>query len=598
MVEKPFPAYQGDEPYVFVSYSHADIELVYPELARLNAQGFNIWYDEGISPGTVWRDELARAIESCSVFLLFVSEATNASDQCMKELNFALDADHGLLAVHLDTSELSPGLRLSLSDRQAIIKHELSEAAYHEMLDEALRDQLPASRAPVVAVPVAPARGRSNGLRIGLAAAAVAVIGVVAWLATDRQMAPPTDDMEASAVPFADRPAIAVLPFKNMSGNSDDAYFVDGLTEDLIDRLASWRQFPVIGSFSSTGYRNDSADPRQVAIELGARYLVRGSARRTKDAVRVNVQLYDANSMMQIWSQRYERPFDDVLAAQDEISSAVVGQMYPELHQFDQQRAMKRHPDDMNAWDLTQQGWWYLWKGNRAGNQQARESYRQAGELDPSYAAAAAGLALTHYQSVSSGWSDAPEESIELLIQAAERSVVLDHVDPLSQHALGHAYALSGNRPGMIEAFNTSLELNPSSALVAICAGEGLAMAGESDAAITALDTAMRLSPKDPLAVWTYNAMAMAHFGNERDDEAVTWARRALSHNPEFAFGYRTLATSLAHAGQLDAAREALDRATQIEPNFTYAGGRRVLLTGSPEFAKRYMDGLRMAGLE
>jgi len=150
----------------------------------------------------------------------------------------------------------------------------------------------------------------------------------------------------------------------------------------------------------------------------------------------------------------------------------------------------------------------------------------------------------------------------------------------------------------MIEAFNTSLELNPSSALVAICAGEGLAMAGEFDAAIKVLDTAMWLSPKDPLVFWTYNAMAMAHFGEERNEEAASWARRALSHNPEFAFGYRTLATSLAHAGQVDAAREALARATEIEPNFTYAGGRRVLLTGSPEFAERYMEGLRMAGLE
>ena len=335
-----------------------------------------------------------------------------------------------------------------------------------------------------------------------------------------------------------------------------------------------------------------------MARELGARYVIQGSVRRSQNTLRVNVRLFDADSGEQIWSEGYDRPAGDVLEVQDAISSAVVGQMYPYLDEFDQQRALRRSPADMTAWDLTQKGNYYRMRGGRDDNRQAQASYQQAIERDPEYASATAGLALSHYQSVSFGYSEAPERSIKLLIETAERSVALDSMNALSHHALGHAYALNGNREGMIRAYNTSLELNPSSALVAICAGEGFAMAGESTAAVAALETAMRLSPNDPLVFWTYHAFAMAYFGEGNDDLAITWAQRALSHNPEFVFGYRTLASSLAHAGRLEEAREALKRANELQPSFTYATGRRVLVTGSPEFAERYMGGLRIAGLQ
>ena len=124
-MEKTFPAYQGDEPYVFISYAHGDAGVVYPELERLNALGFNVWYDEGIIPGSVWRDELAQRIENCGVFVLFVSGRACASDNCLKELNLALNSGRPVLAVYLELTELPPGLRLSLSDRQAILKYEL-----------------------------------------------------------------------------------------------------------------------------------------------------------------------------------------------------------------------------------------------------------------------------------------------------------------------------------------------------------------------------------------------------------------------------------------------------------------------------------------
>ncbi len=128
-MERPFSAYKGDQPYIFVSYSHSDAELVYPEIAQLREAGFNIWYDEGISPGSTWRDEVALALTQCKIFLYFITPRSVASSNCLKEVNFSLSRERKILAVHLEATELPVGLELSLSDMQAIIKPELSDQA-------------------------------------------------------------------------------------------------------------------------------------------------------------------------------------------------------------------------------------------------------------------------------------------------------------------------------------------------------------------------------------------------------------------------------------------------------------------------------------
>jgi adenylate cyclase len=270
--------------------------------------------------------------------------------------------------------------------------------------------------------------------------------------------------------------------------------------------------------------------------------------------------------------------------------------MYPQLDAFDQQRALRKPPEDMTAWDLAQKGWWHFRRFTESDNREARATLAAALSRDPAYANAAAGLAMAHYQSIGFGWTDDSDASIDAVVEAAEQAVVLDSHDPLSQHALGHAYALTGNHQGMIDAFETSLALNPSSALVAVCAGEGLAMAGEWQAAIEHLELALRLSPRDPAVHWTYHSLALAHFAAQNYSEAIHQARQALAHQPEFTFALRTLAASLAQTGQLTEAREVLARARKLDPEFTLAGGRRVMLTGLPGFAERYIEGLRLAG--
>ena len=175
-MDRPFPAYKGDDPYIFVSYAHEDTVEVFPELKWLKDQGFNIWYDEGISPGSTWREELAGAIEACDLFMLFVTPSSATSDNCLKEVNYALDEGRGILAVHLKSTDLSKGLTSCLSDRQAILKHELTNQEYKEKVLSGVRDHVLQGRS---AIPVAPVQVSSNGSKsilIGTGFIAVAIL--------------------------------------------------------------------------------------------------------------------------------------------------------------------------------------------------------------------------------------------------------------------------------------------------------------------------------------------------------------------------------------------------------------------------------------
>ncbi len=407
----------------------------------------------------------------------------------------------------------------------------------------------------------------------------------------------PTDAGEVAGSDFWGRPAIAVIPFDNLSGDPEQEYFVDGISEELITRLSLWRGFPVIDGNSTAFYEGQAVDARQVSIELGARYVVEGSVRRDATRVRINARLIDAATGRNVWAEQYDREMNDILALQDEVTLAIVGAMYPELERFEGERALRKEVRNLDAWDWAQRAWWHFKRETLDDNTLAESSYERAIERDPRFATAVSGLALTQYQRIANGWTDAVDQSIEQLEQLAKSAVALDDRDPMAYHALGHAHALGGNRDDMIAAFQLSIDLNPNSALVYACAGEGIALAGKHDEAIAYLEKSMRLSPKDPAIWWVYHGLALAHFAAEQYEEAVSWSDRALQRKPDFGFAHRTLAASRAHLGQLTEARAALDEALELAPEFTLADGRRVLLTAEAGVRQRYLDGLREAGL-
>jgi adenylate cyclase len=289
-----------------------------------------------------------------------------------------------------------------------------------------------------------------------------------------------------------------------------------------------------------------------------------------------------------------------VFALQDEITEAIVASMHPELLQFESERAVRQDPKNLDAWELAQRGWWHYNRYTKEDNAKARSFYEKAVELDPQLAFAFAGLAMTHFHDAFYRWTDSPARSVRELVQAAKRSVELDDDDPFALLALSQAYSLTGQPEKNIAAIEFALQLNPSSSMGSYYLGAALAGTGRPDDAVVSIEKAIRLSPQDPWMWMFYTIMGTAHFAAERYEEAVDWAHRGLQRRPDWPVALGVLAVSYAHLGQIDEARSALEDRLRVQPSFSLAGTEELFsrMGMHPDFAERYLDGLRKAGMQ
>jgi adenylate cyclase len=397
---------------------------------------------------------------------------------------------------------------------------------------------------------------------------------------------------------FGGRPAIAVLPFDNLSGDPEQEYFADGIAEDLITRLSALRWFPVIARNSSFAYKGTSPDVKEVSRELGVRYVVEGSVRKAGNRVRISAQLIDATTGGHVWAERYDRELEDVFEVQDEITEVIVGSLAPELGRFERERAARKEPQNLDAWDRVQRGFWHFYQITREDNEKARSLFESAADLDPHLAAAFSGLAWTHLADIIYRWSDLPDQTPGKALDAAQRSVALDDKDSEGQMTLGSAYAFTGQADKAIAALEFAVQLNPSSALAHANLGLVLARGGRTDEAIARHEQAMRLSPQDSM-MWLFLwGMAMAHGVAGRYEEAVKWAQRSLQRRADSPLPYRWLAASYAHLGRLEEARSALEEALRLTPELSLASLRLTASGAHPDWATALIDGLRKAGLK
>jgi len=409
------------------------------------------------------------------------------------------------------------------------------------------------------------------------------------------------ETVQVAGGPEAKRPSIAVLAFENLSGDPEQEYFADGIAEDLITELSRLRWLQVTARNSSFSYKGQSPDIREVGGDLGVRYVVEGSVRKGGERVRITAQLIDTATGNHIWAERYDRDLSDIFALQDEITETLVGTLQTELGEFERERAHRKPPGSLDAWECYQRGLWHLWQFNAEDMADARRLFRRAGELDPNFAQPFAALGFTLFLGVIHSYADSPIESIEQALRLANKAVALDNKEAMAHFALGRVQILRREYDAAIKELRTAIELNPSSALAHLGLGTVLWLTGQWDQAISECDTAIRLSPRDP-ALWVfYNVRAGVRLMSGDHEAAVEDARHAIRHPGASFWPHAILASALAHLDRREEAKIALDKLLEVKPVFTPDTVLAAVSPLDPEALrprfKTLFDGLRKAGL-
>lgn len=355
------------------------------------------------------------------------------------------------------------------------------------------------------------------------------------------------------------RPAVAVLPFQNMSGDPNQDYFVDGLTEDIITALSMWRSFPVIARVSSFGYKGHSQDVRKVGAELGARYVVEGSVRRMGNRVRVSAQLVNTGSGYQIWSERYDRDVQSIFELQDEIAGNVAAVVAPELVRAESERLSAVRPENMDAWDLCQRGKFLMNDMSKSALLAARQFFERAVELAPNFVDAWCGIAHTHHRELMVGISGDTGDAKTKMLDAARRAVALDDTSAAAHSMLCLAYANNGHLADAVGQGERAVDLNGIDPSSHDRLGAALTLAGRPAEAVHHLTASIRLHPRHPRVQIYYALLARAYLDAHQYEAAADQARRAIQRGRTFFDEHLVLASALGHLGRAEEARAALE---------------------------------------
>jgi TolB-like protein len=394
----------------------------------------------------------------------------------------------------------------------------------------------------------------------------------------------------------AEKPSMAVLPFRNMSGDPEQEYFADGVTEDIITALSRFHELAVIARGSSFAFKGMGLTSRQIAQQLGVEYVLTGSMRKAGNRIRVSAELTHAESEVQVWSDRYDRALVDVFDLQDDLSGSVAAVVDPAVRGAEIERARRKPPASLSAYDLYLRALPYLWGGTGDDLTTAIEFLRRSLSLDPmrapTLAALAWGLVMT-----SPLRGNAPADTRIEALGLARRAVEQDGTDAFAQAVCG--FTLFGpvgqNDQGRIHC-KEAVRLNPSSAFAWGTLGMIGAMGGEYENAIECLDRSLALSPYDNLLWMWMTGLTSSYFALGRHEEGVAWARKSVQHNPSNGTGHRMLAANLAAAGCLEEARN-VSRTRDAVQKTTIRELRAARFFKQEEVLERYLSAQRMAGV-
>jgi len=394
-----------------------------------------------------------------------------------------------------------------------------------------------------------------------------------------------------------DKPSIAVLPFQNMSGDPEQDYFADGIVEDIITALSRNRWLFVIARNSSFTYKGRAFDVKQVGRELGVRYVLEGSVRKTANRVRITGQLIDAATGAHLWADYFDGTLENIFELQDEVTAKVVGRIAPTMQQAEIQRARRKPTESLDAYDCYLRGLASVHQNTREVIDDALRLFRLAISLDPEFAAAYAMAAGCYILYLSNGWLAGAGDIAEAE-RLARHAVDLGRDDAVSLCVGGITLVtVVGDVADGVAFVKQALELNPNLSHAWECSAWAKIILGEPEVAIEHAHMAMRLSPLDPLTYATQSALAAAYFFVGDYAEAIVWAERSFREQPNWLPSTRFGIASLALAGRMDAARAAMERLRRLDPDLRVSNLPKLIAFRRPQDAEKWASALRLAGL-
>jgi TolB-like protein/Tfp pilus assembly protein PilF len=359
--------------------------------------------------------------------------------------------------------------------------------------------------------------------------------------------------------PPSDKPSIAVLPFDNLSGDPEQEYFADGISEDIITALSHLPWFFVVARNSSFAFKGRATDVKQLARELGVRYLVEGSVRKAGNRVRITAQLIDARQDRHIWADRYDRDLTDVFAVQDEITEKIAGAVAPEFMAAEMLRARGKEARDLDAWDLLMQAHWHFNLFTKESNQEAKVLLEKSIALDPNSDLALSDLASCHLLGLMWNWYDEPAKALEASRQAAQKAIAINDRNVAALQCLANIDAISQKFDAAVSKARRALSLAPNSPDAHGTLGGCLTLACEWEEAMEELNTAIHLGPRNPMNAMWYTFMQVCLFQERRYEECIQWCDDAIKDLPNtLPAVHRPMAASYAMLERMDEARAAM----------------------------------------
>jgi adenylate cyclase len=398
-----------------------------------------------------------------------------------------------------------------------------------------------------------------------------------------------------SAPALPDKPSIAVLPFQNMSGDAEQEYFADGITEDLITDLSKISSLFVIARNSSFAYKGRSVKVQEIGRDLGVRFVLEGGVRKAGNRVRITAQLIDAGSGGHLWAERFDRDLTDIFSTQDEVVEKIVGALAITLTPGEEQRLRRRGTENVEAYETWLRARELLGGGTRESVVQARAMYRRSIAIDPTFANPHAGLALAEIMDYINDWAVDPAAALGEAERCARRALELSPQEPVTHLALGNVLLWRRNHEGALSEFRRALALDRSYAQGYSATGMVLMYAGRPAEALEPIAMAMRLDPH--YATIVLHFLAQAHFALGSYETAARYLVDRIARNPSTDASRMLLASCYGHLGRIDDARKTWAEVLEVNPQFSLMQRGRVLPYKNASDFQRIADGLAKAGL-